>query len=223
VLAALQPHQPLSVDASTREDQAEGRRFLEGRGFGLASRAPASQLNPASFDPGPYAQTAERLADEGVAIQTLAELAASDPGYLRKLYDLECEAAQDLPWHDRFTPQPYEQYILSYRDNPDLMPDGYMVALERGQVVGMTQLWRSQATDAILYTGLTAVRRTHRRRGIATAIKAQAIGYAKTLVTSQGGPPMIRTENEESNPMFRLNLRLGFRERPAWLVYRKEL
>lgn len=221
--SAVRPYDPISVDANTREDQVDGRRFLENRGFELATRLPTSELDPKDFDPNRFAQAIERVRSDGIVIKSLAEVAGSDPDYLHKLYDLEWEAAQDIPWHDNFTPQSFEQYIQSYRDNPDLIPQGYQVALEEDRVVGLTQLWGSQATDAILFTGLTAVRRSHRRRGIATALKARAIGYAKTLVTSRGGPPVIRTDNEESNPMFQLNLRLGFREKPAWLAYRKSL
>ena len=36
-------------------------------------------------------------------------------------------------------------------------PEAHLVALDGAAVVGMTQLWASQATDALLYTGFTGV------------------------------------------------------------------
>lgn len=222
IVAALEPREPIALEAGTREDKIEGQSFLENRGFTLASRLPTSELDPARFDARRFADVVDRVDASGIAIRPFAEL-ASDPNHLRKLYDLECEAMEDIPWHDEFTPWSFDQFVKSYGDNPDLLPYGYLVALDGDQYVGMTQLWGSQATDTILYTGLTAVRRPYRRQGIATALKVRAASYAKTLVTSSGGPPVIHTDNEETNPMFQLNLRLGFREKPAWLIYRKPL
>jgi hypothetical protein len=34
---------------------------------------------------------------------------------------------------------------------------------------------------------------------------------------------VIQTDNEEKNPMYDLNVRLGFRAVPAWLLFRKLL
>ena len=60
--------------------------------------------------------------------------------------------------------------------------------------------------------------RSHRRRGIATAIKVRSIRFAKDL-----GYRAIQTDNEENNPMYDLNLRLGFRPTKAWLQFRMEV
>ena len=62
----------------------------------------------------------------------------------------------------------------------------------------------------------TGVVRTHRRRKIATALKVlaqqKAIEYgAKTIIT----------DNEENNPMYQINLKLGFEPKPAWLAFEK--
>jgi len=91
------------------------------------------------------------------------------------------------------------------------------------EYVGVSYLWGSQATDEILYTGFTGVRRSYRHRGIATALKVMAIRYAQSRKTNSGRPVVIRTNNEETNPMFQINLMLGFQELPAWLAYVKHL
>jgi hypothetical protein len=57
--------------------------------------------------------------------------------------------------------------------------------------------------------------RPYRRRRIATALKLRTIDYAQ-----RRGARTIETSNEEHNPMYQLNLRLGFRPRPAWVSYR---
>jgi GNAT superfamily N-acetyltransferase len=223
IVGDLTHRDPESLESATREDKTIARGFLERRGFTVASRTPNSELDPALFDPAEFVDVVERVRSEGIAIRNFADLDATYPDHLRRLYDLELETMQDVPWHNDFTAMPFEQYVKSYQDNPDLLPRGYLVALDGDRYVGLTQLWGSDASDAIIYTGFTAVARAYRRQGIATALKALAIGYAKILTTSEGRPPVIRTSNEETNPMFQLNLRLGFREQPAWLIYRKPL
>jgi len=82
----------------------------------------------------------------------------------------------------------------------------------------MSQLWLIPAQPRRLQTGLTGVSRMHRRRGLATALKVRAIAGAK-----DSGFETIRTDNEENNPMYMLNVKLGFKPIPSWLSYKNEL
>ena len=59
---------------------------------------------------------------------------------------------------------------------------------------------------------------SYRRRGIATALKLRSIEFAKAY-----GAKELKTDNEENNPMYQLNLSLGFRPKPAFLSYKKSL
>lgn len=61
------------------------------------------------------------------------------------------------------------------------------------------------------------MRRTARRKGVATALKLKALLYAK-----ERGLKVVQTDNEENNPMFQINLAFGFQPSPARLHYRKE-
>jgi GNAT superfamily N-acetyltransferase len=79
------------------------------------------------------------------------------------------------------------------------------------------------AADA-LYADITSVVPDHRRRKIATALKVFSAKYAL-----EQGYHYIETDtdndtdNEEDNPMYTLNLKLGFEPLPAWVYYKKEL
>jgi len=78
--------------------------------------------------------------------------------------------------------------------------------------VGLTQLWRSEAS-ADLYTGLTGVSRSHRGRGIATALKVRALGAARA-----NGASRVFTDNDTRNvEMIAVNDKLGFKRLPALL------
>jgi mycothiol synthase len=212
-----------SFSAETREDRPAAVRFLERFGFRVVCRVPISELDLGRFDPAPFAAVVRRVEGSGVELRTLAV----GPGELERLlpglYALQGEVQGDVPGEaDRSMPR-FESWQRAYRDNPDFLPEAHVVAVEREQVVGMTQLWASQATAAILYTGFTGVRRSHRRRGIATALKVRSLAWACRLRTADGRFPVVRTGNEESNPMLAINFRLGFREGPATLRFVTEL
>jgi len=115
----------------------------------------------------------------------------------------------------------FEQMIL---DDPALNEEAWFIAVdthlaaanEIGPYVGMSNLWLNDATYERVDTGLTGVIRSYRRRGIATAVKVCTIRFAQDL-----GAQTIETGNEENNPIFDINLRLGFQPKAAWLSYRK--
>lgn len=75
-----------------------------------------------------------------------------------------------------------------------------------------------QADKGKFLTGLTGVVANHRRKGIAAALKLRAIKYAH-----QHGVKVIETGNEENNPIYQINLMLGFQPQPAWIDFEKVL
>ena len=80
----------------------------------------------------------------------------------------------------------------------------------------MSQLWPSKVNPKSAQTGLTGVRRAFRRQGIATKTKQHSIAWAKAQ-----GIEKIYTDNEENNPMYQLNLQLGFLHLFDFEVYSK--
>jgi mycothiol synthase len=68
-----------------------------------------------------------------------------------------------------------------------------------------------------LRTGLTAVKRAHRRRGIAFALKIRALEFAVAQ-----GFKRVQTDNESNNVgILAINVALGFVRYPAWVHYVK--
>jgi GNAT superfamily N-acetyltransferase len=219
IVTSLEQFSPLSFRSNTREHWVHSLHFLAARGYEERMRSWESRLDVAAFDPTPYAGAEERTSACGIEIATYAGL-AGDPGRDRKLYELDTALSRDVPHPEPMTPVSFEFYADRVFNDPDLLPDGWFVAIDRAsaQYVGMCQLWNSQASDD-LYNGLTGVLRSHRRRGIALALKLRGIAYAKAL-----GRPTIKTWNEANNrAMLSINEALGFEKQPAWIDFVKVL
>ncbi|HLF27171.1 MAG TPA: GNAT family N-acetyltransferase [Anaerolineae bacterium] len=217
LLAALQAFDPLLLRSEAREDMTDSRHFLEHRDFREDMRAWESRLDVAAFDFTPYAGVEERVCAQGIALKTLAELAA-DPDRNRKLYEMFMEVEPDVPAPDAHTAVDYDHFIERTLGNPNLLPDAFFIAVHNGAYVGSSALWASQG-NADLYTGLTGVKRAYRRKGIALAMKLRGIDYARTH-----GRKLIKTWNESNNrPMLSINEALGYVKQPAWITFVKVL
>lgn len=215
-LAQREPR-PLVLTASTRESQKEGVHFLEQRGFKLVMRYPISMLDLKSFDVDVYRPLLNKVAHSGIEIQSLAQMAEKDPGWKRHFYELcELKIMPDVPSPDPYTGESFEEFNQSFFGYPGFDPHAAYVAIDDGEYVGVSALFNTPARPEKYFTGLTGVLRTHRRRGIAKALKVYAIRYVQVH-----GGLFIETDNEENNPMYDLNMQLGFKPEPAWVDYER--
>jgi len=215
-LAAADP-KPTYFTTWVRDDRDVALRFVERRGFREIMRGASSRLELKEFDEKPFVGLATKLAEDGITIERLDRLVDRVPDALRRLYDLDWEAMQDMPNDDPPVRRSFETY-LKIMQPPGYDPRLGYVALDGDDWVGATLLWRNPADKDTLGTEITGVLRTHRRRGIATALKVAALTDARDL-----GYARVRTENDSTNPMYDINLRLGFAPEPGWIDYHRYL
>lgn len=209
LVAELQRFDALLLRGNIREDYGNSVGFATHLGFREEMREWESRLDIASFDLEAWA--AQRQFAPGIAVKTLEEL-AHDPERNRKLHALETELDQDIPSPDEMTLVPFEVWEQRIIGNPGLMHDAFLVAVDGDEYVGVSALWRSQA-DQSVSNGLTGVRRSHRRKGIALALKLANLAYAK-----RHDIPSIKTWNASNNrAMLSINEALGFVKQPAWV------
>jgi GNAT superfamily N-acetyltransferase len=98
-------------------------------------------------------------------------------------------------------------------------PEAVFVALEDGQVLGYAKLaFSAERTDRAFHD-LTGVRRAHRGRGIAAALKATQIAWAKDQ-----GFSSLQTANEVRNaPIRHLNAKHGYVLEPGNVIVRRTI
>ncbi len=213
LIEQLAPFEPLALRCEVREDMVSAVRFAKRNGFREEMRVWESRLDVQAFDSAPYAQALERTAAQGISIKTFRELEA-DPDRNHKLHALITEIDRDVPAPEPITPVPFDVWLSNTLEAPSLLPDAFLVALDGDEYVGLSQLWHRQGNNA-LDNGLTGVKRSHRRKGIALALKVRNILHAQAE-----GYQLIMTSNESNNrPMLSINERLGFRKQPAWVNF----
>lgn len=202
-----------------RADKAARVAWLETHGYRCVMRELSSALPVAEFDFAPFAGHVEKVEAHGIAFHTLAWLQEHDPDWHGKLYEAWVEIDLDVPSPDPPRPVSVEDFDKMFR-HPTFAPDIWIIAVEMvpspagatlGPYAGLTAVGPALTQADRWYIWLTGVRRAFRRRGIATAIKLKSIALAQ----AHGGR-QFETGNEENNPMYNINLKLGFKPLPAW-------
>ena len=217
VLDALADRPLASLIAWIREDKERGVRFFTNRGFEQVQRDAMSQLDVMTFDEKRFASVTEKVAGQSVQLINLTELAKIEPNWKYKIWEMRWPIRQDMPSSEEKKQIPFEQWHKFTLESPTHDPYGYIVAIAPdGEYIGWSNIETSEGDPTKWYTGVTGVKRHWRRKGVATALKLAIIDYAKTR-----GVTRIVTENEENNPMYDLNMALGFRPIPGWLTMKR--
>jgi GNAT superfamily N-acetyltransferase len=217
LIAQVAQHNPTKLVSMAREDKPERLHFYLDHGFRQVMRSPRSRLAVQDFETSRYAPLLDKLRKENIELISAAELSARDPDWIPKWREIEWLLMQDVPSTappEKQSPAVYEKQA----EAPGFFPEGCFFALDKGEMIALSFLWRTPADDSIIFTGLTGTKREYRRRGIATALKVKSIQVAQ-----KSGVEVIETSNEENNPMFQLNLQLGYRPAAAWLQLEKIL
>jgi len=219
VLDRLRDQDLIAITSGMLDDKPEAMRFFADYGFKPVAEEKLSRLDVSRFDDARYEAHLERVRAAGIEIVSLRALQGRDPDWQRKLYDLDVTVNQDIPSTGEKHYPAFEEWCVRRLTTPKCDPDGWFVALDGDHYVGQSQgSINAEAEPVQFMTGVTTTRREYRRRGIATALKVHTIRYAKAR-----GVHEIFTTNDSKNPMYRLNLALGFEPLPSWVRVEKSL
>jgi GNAT superfamily N-acetyltransferase len=178
----------VSMWGRVRADDVESLSFVTRRGFAEIGRE--VELVRAI---GP---------DEGELPAGVVELR---PEHRRGAHAVAVESVQDIPRADeRGEVKPFRQWV-----DEELTGPVSFAALDGDRVVGYAVLHDLPATPHRLEHGLTAVLRSHRGRGIATALQRAEIVWAST----HGYRELVTTTHALNAPMRAVKAKLGYVER----------
>jgi mycothiol synthase len=190
---------PPQVSGMVFEDDPESIAWATNRGFEEYDRQIelSREIGPAEDEPRPPG---------GI------ELAELEEGRHQEAYEVWAECYPDMPVSPPIPAPSYEEWLEEEVSGPVTF-----VALDDGRVVGAAALL--DKIEGLAEHGLTAVRRSHRGRGIATALKQGLVHWA-----SRNGYRELTTWTQDRNAaMQAVNLKLGYLPRPAVINVRRSL
>jgi GNAT superfamily N-acetyltransferase len=184
------------LEAVVSDDDPESLAFAQRRGFVEDRREKGVALRLAEIEPPPVEPP------EGVEIVSWAER----PELSRGIYEVALEASPDVPgWEDEIV-EPFERWLVNDMQGSGDRPDATFLALAGGEVVGYAKFSLTEAQPKTAHHDLTGLKRAWRGRGIARALKATQIRWAK-----ENGYEELRTRNDERNaPIRHLNREFGY-------------
>ena len=204
---------------------SEHKKLLIKEGFKLVQTNREYSCNIQKIDIEKYYPLINKLESEGIKFYDSREEMVTNtqkfPDHFKKLEELEWTIEQDFPIPDGITHTrtPFKHWLKLCHDFYKNSYGVDMVAVLNGTYIGLTDIEVYPKSEPFKgWTGGLGVLKKFRRKGIATAIKIKAIE-----VLLKKGVTEVRTDNEENNPMYKINVALGFKPVPFSLDYSKEI
>ena len=218
IMSQLRKYPIIAVETETDTRHQEAVRFIHQRDYTRETIENISQLDLAAVSFAEHLRKADQLAEAGYTFHRTSTL-AQRTGFRKDYHAMACKLEADVPWHDAYTGLDFESYWRKVEAEDESLPEHSFVAMHNSQMVGMTELKRLTPECGLLHTGLTGVLRTHRKQGIARHLKALSLRSAQSSFATH----RVMTENELNNPMFLLNVQLGFEKKFEIHYFTKQL
>jgi mycothiol synthase len=192
------------------------------RGFREIGRRIEAYVELASFDPVSFSATIDKVRRSGIAFRTIEEILEGRDGesrerFIRALHDAEKPMWEDIPWATPTPHWPLERFRQMGFESGQMIADTSVVAYDGETIAALTTTGKRESLDG--YTWMTGVGRDYRGRGLATAIKVEALSRAK----AKGLRAMLTTNDEPNKAMREINAKLGYKTLPAYVQLEKPL
>jgi mycothiol synthase len=202
-------HHCTELEGPVAEDDAGSLAWAEEHGYKEVGRNSRLVLDLTR------AEIPEPAPPPGIEIVSWAERPELAPG----IWEVAREATVDIPGEEENDIGTLEEWLARDMQGDGDDPRAVFVALENGEVVGYAKLSLMRENSERAFHDLTGVRRAHRGRGIAGALKRTQIGWAKA-----NGYTSLQTANEVRNePIRRLNERHGYVLEPGVVIVRGKI
>lgn len=191
------------LQVMTRDSDEESIRYVHSFGAVFDMSLFDLELDLASFDFAPFGSLITGLEDSGYRFFALGSVFEEETAK-RAFHDVVTSTDRDVPGEEDDEPRSYEEFAETTYTSYWFWPGGTTIAEKDGAWVGYSMVG-PMVEGSVTSLG-TGVRREHRGKGLATALKALSLNAAKLA-----GYPMARTENATTNiGMLRVNERFGY-------------
>ena len=168
-----------------------------------------------------YRPLIKKIESEGIKFYDSRDELNQFSDHYRKLEQLIWTYSKDFPIPDgvEHTRMSFEQAMKIQIDFEENIYGTEIIAVYEGEYIGSTDIevyYKIEPHKG--WTGGLGVLKEFRRKGIATALKIKAIERLLQKRVTE-----LRTDNEENNPMYKINVALGFEPVPFSLEYMKEI
>jgi GNAT superfamily N-acetyltransferase len=185
------------LEAVVSDEDPESLAFAERRGFREDRREKGVSLKLTEIE-SPSVEP-----PEGIEIVSWADR----PDLARGIYEVALEASPDVPGSEDEIMEPFEDWLVNDMQGSGDKPDATFLAVAGDEVVGYAKFSLTDAQPKTAHHDLTGVKRAWRGHGIARALKATQIRWAK-----EHGYEELQTRNDERNaPIRHLNREFGYR------------
>ena len=211
----------LYADIYEHPNYDQFKKFLIHSGFRIGLKIRESSLNLEAIDLNEYTPLLEKLDSKGIKFHDARDEMTDFPDHYKKLEELEWTYGKDFPMPEGIshTRLPFDQFMKHQKLFEEKRYGIEIVAVDGGKYVGSTDIHVLPKSDPHkAWTGGLGVLREYRRQGIATALKVKAFEKLRN-----NGVKKVRTDNEENNPMYKINVALGFIPEPYCYDYQKEI
>ena len=204
---------------------SEHKKLLIKHGFKLVQTNREYSCDIRKVNVKKYNSLIQKLESEGVEFydskEEMRDFPDKFPSHYEKLEALIWTYALDFPIPEgiKHTRMPFKQAMKLQIDFEKNSYGAEIVAVKDSTYIASTDITvYPKAEPHKGWTGGLGVIKEFRRKGIATAIKIKAI--EKLL---ERGVTDVRTDNEENNPMYKINVALGFTPEPYCYDYQRDI
>lgn len=199
----------------------EHKKLLDEENFTLVQINREYSCDIRKIDFLKYSTLIKKLELEGISFYDSKSELKNWPDHYKKLEELTWVCEKDIPIPNNIHRyrEPFDEFIKNQLDYEKNYYAVEIIAVKNDNYIASTDLeYYPKSEPHKAWTGSLGVLRQFRRKGIATALKIKAI--EKLL---QKGITEIRTDNEENNPMYKINEKLGFKPVPFSMDYSKKI
>jgi mycothiol synthase len=196
--------------------------FAAKRGYREIGRRIMSYRELDSYQPEAWRSSLDRVRSAGIRIRSFSDVLAErdDAGkerFWHELWEAEAPMWDDIPFASPMPHWPFDRFYKMAVKSGQLIPELSLLAYDDDVIAGFTTTGDHQKKDG--WTWMTGVARTHRGKGIAMALKVEALARAKAK-----GLRAMGTVNDEPNKAMRgVNIKLGYQPVPAHVELEKTI